>query len=790
MKKFFHLPEDMSQQARSALLIAILITVVHFIAAIYYLYLGLSTDTAQFTTLAIVSFLLGILFAIGAGLSWRGQYTAGMILVLVVLAVSYPVISAFLVSGLGVVLGIALAVVGPVSAYQSLSPKSARIMTALTLVSGLGTILLDIFGSTARPALPTGVIHLLATSVVGVLIFLAIRQSRGSSLRLTRKLLIPTLIFFSVIIAGVVTYNTVVSFQQFEIDEEKRLESLGDKFYERLKAKEDLAVALATDVANNPEVQAAFAAKDRERLIELTLPSYQALDKQFDVPQFQFHLPPATSFLRLHNLEKYDDDLSSFRFTVLAANAEKRTVGGVELGRAGLGVRGVVPVSYRSRHIGTVEFGTDVGSTLIEELKNESGLDFQILLSRAPAEVATFEGATGESQGPIDDLLIQASTLDTPFFGTGTNYQQVLAGETNVEHLEFDDIEYAVYSMPLVDFSGNVIGVVDIIADHTEIVQQQNAQVILSVVVLLIVLLVGGFGFVYLAGQTLRPIGELTSVASTIAAGDFSKKTNIKSNDELGTLAKSFDSMTEQLQELFLNLEQRVAARTRDLEIVAEVGTATATIQENKRLLQEVVELTKERFNLYHSHIYLLDEEARLLVLAAGAGEPGRVMVKEGRSIPLDREQSLVARAARERKGVTVNDVTQEPDHLPNPLLPDTRSELAVPMIAGGNVIGVFDIQSDQVGRFTESDVNIQTTLAAQLAVSIQNVRSFERSKREAELQSLVNVIGSRIQRTTSIEETLQTAIRELGTAIGASRVKANIQSASKAASTEPTSAD
>jgi len=100
-------------------------------------------------------------------------------------------------------------------------------------------------------------------------------------------------------------------------------------------------------------------------------------------------------------------------------------------------------------------------------------------------------------------------------------------------------------------------------------------------------------------------------------------------------------------------------------------------------------------------------------------------------------------------------------------------------MIAGGNVIGVFDIQSDQVGRFTDSDINIQTTLAAQLAVSIQNVRSFEQSKKQAELESMVNTIGQRIQRTTSIEETLQTAIRELGTALGATRVSANIQAVS-----------
>ena len=87
----------------------------------------------------------------------------------------------------------------------------------------------------------------------------------------------------------------------------------------------------------------------------------------------------------------------------------------------------------------------------------------------------------------------------------------------------------------------------------------------------------------------------------------------------------------------------------------------------------------------------------------------------------------------------------------------------------------VFDVQSDVVGRFTDSDINIQTTLAAQVATSVQNVRSFEQSKKQAELESLVNTIGQRIQRAASIEETLQTAIRELGMAIGASRVKVAI---------------
>ena len=316
----------------------------------------------------------------------------------------------------------------------------------------------------------------------------------------------------------------------------------------------------------------------------------------------------------------------------------------------------------------------------------------------------------------------------------------------------------------------------DLAALDLQTAQTNSAQTfLLTGITVFIVLIISIALALALSQQIARPVLQLTGTASEIATGKFDAQAEVTSGDEIGTLAQTFNTMTARLGEAFADVRRRAA----ELATVAEVSTATSTILETKRLLQEVVDLTKERFNLYHSHIYLLDEKGENLVLTAGAGEPGRIMSAEGRSIPMDREQSLVARAARERKGVTVNDVTTAPDFLPNPLLPDTRSELAVPMIVGGKVIGVFDIQSDQVGRFTESDVNIQTTLAAQLATSVQNVRSFEQSKRQAELQSLVNVIGSRIQRTTSIEETLQTAIRELGTAIGASRVKATISAQS-----------
>lgn len=219
----------------------------------------------------------------------------------------------------------------------------------------------------------------------------------------------------------------------------------------------------------------------------------------------------------------------------------------------------------------------------------------------------------------------------------------------------------------------------------------------------------------------VTPILDLNKTARDVEAGNLAQEVKAARNDEIGELANSFNLMLARLRETIHSLDRRAF----DLATVAEVSTAASTVLETDKLLQQVVDLAKERFGLYHAHIYLLNETGDTLVLASGAGKPGRQMVAKGHSIPLDREQSLVARAARERKGVTVNDVTQAPDFLPNPLLPETRSELAVPMMVGEQVIGVFDVQSETVGRFADSDIAVQTTLASQVASAVQNARSF-----------------------------------------------------------------
>ena len=179
--------------------------------------------------------------------------------------------------------------------------------------------------------------------------------------------------------------------------------------------------------------------------------------------------------------------------------------------------------------------------------------------------------------------------------------------------------------------------------------------------------------------------------------------------------------------------EAQIERRARELQTVAEVSAATTTLLNRDDMLRAVVELTKARFDLYHAHIYVLSEDGRTLVLAAGAGKAGEAMIANKHSISLNNHNSIVAQAARTQRGVIVNDITTSPMFLPNPLLPETRSEMAIPMLIGDDVIGVLDVQSDTPDYFDEEDLRVKTVLAEQVAVAVRNTEAFERERRTVE---------------------------------------------------------
>ncbi|MCB0190320.1 MAG: PAS domain S-box protein [Anaerolineae bacterium] len=237
-----------------------------------------------------------------------------------------------------------------------------------------------------------------------------------------------------------------------------------------------------------------------------------------------------------------------------------------------------------------------------------------------------------------------------------------------------------------------------------------------------------------------KPISLGGEVIGELGVYEDSSNSTLSSEDQ-----EFLNLVTEQVAEAMerARLLEQTQKRAIELETVAQVGTIASTTLEVDKLLQTVVDLTKSSFDLYHAHIYLLNDSQDTLVLTAGADEVGRQLVSQGWSIPYDKEHSLVALAARIQDGVMANNVHLEPDFLANPLLPNTQSELAVPLIVGEQVLGVLDVQGDKINRFTEIDVRIQSTLATQIAVALENARLFEQQQAvTVEIEEQVSRLG------------------------------------------------
>jgi HAMP domain-containing protein len=221
---------------------------------------------------------------------------------------------------------------------------------------------------------------------------------------------------------------------------------------------------------------------------------------------------------------------------------------------------------------------------------------------------------------------------------------------------------------------------VQAVVERTQVVVQQ-AALLLIVTVVLTTAIAWGWRQVVFRGLS-RSIAELRQGVSRISSGDLEYELDVQTGDEIEELSDEFNKMADELANVIGSLEQRVADRTRGLQTAAEISHAITSVLDPKELLDLVVNLARERFNLYYVGLFLVEEEPgdsgrTFAVLRAGTGEAGQKMLELKHKLEVGSESMIGQCVARDEARIAL-DVGQEAVRFANPHLPDTRSEMAL----------------------------------------------------------------------------------------------------------------
>ena len=245
------------------------------------------------------------------------------------------------------------------------------------------------------------------------------------------------------------------------------------------------------------------------------------------------------------------------------------------------------------------------------------------------------------------------------------------------------------------------------------------------------------------AQRLAKPIVNLTETANDIARGNLDARAKVESHDEIGQLSETFNAMTTQLHETLQGLEANVAERTAELEessqklqkraeqfeSIAQLARTITSIQDLDTLLPRIAHQVSQQFGFYHVGLFLLDTSRQYAVLSAANSEGGQRMLARKHRLAVG-QTSIVGYVTSTGNPRIALDTEADAVHFDNPDLPNTRSEMALPLKVGKTIVGALDVQSTEPNAFTEDDVEVLSILADEVSVAIENARLFEESQR------------------------------------------------------------
>ena len=355
--------------------------------------------------------------------------------------------------------------------------------------------------------------------------------------------------------------------------EQNALTRLHQAALDEIENQQSQALHLAAAIASQPAIQRDFAEQNRDALRDQLVPVFNNLKKMSGIEQMQFHLPPATAFLRLHQPTKFGDDLSLFRHTVVETNRSKAPVSGIESGVAGIGIRGVVPVSWQGQHYGSLEFGLSLRQAYADAFKDSQKADMVIYQATANG----FETLVSTWKG---DELIKTNDLN-----------KIMQGTIITDRAESKGHDIAVLAAPLKDYSGNTIGVMAIYADRSASVAAFKSAMTSSLLVATFILIGGLIVSWLLARGIISPIHRLNLALQNISQGDqdLRQRLPIEGNNELSEVAESFNCFVAKVETTVLAVLDHVGQLGEKAEYTFRTTGETADSMKRQQISTEEV---------------------------------------------------------------------------------------------------------------------------------------------------------------------------------------------------------
>ncbi|MBN1666985.1 MAG: GAF domain-containing protein, partial [Anaerolineales bacterium] len=676
-------------------------------------------------------------------LNRRGRVSTAVWLLLAAIGLSVPGISLFTAS-LGWVSVFVIPLLFILLASRAL-PEGQRSWAVLAgIISGVGALLIDLLGPT-RPAFPNAdlIIPFVAASLALIVLVALLRQF--SYFALQTKLLVLFLAV-SLIPLGILAFLNNRASQSNLIDAARQnlvtsatLTSRDiDRFLSEIENK-------VLEEAQLPVFQSLNSSFSRTTLLENLVQlrqkdptyiiSYALLDRNGNV----------IISLPVENLPPYlglpDIVVNSLQVNLVTADPYISPVLYDSEGQASLYVAAPILIASNNQPLGQLIARYDASALQDRMLANNNlaGADsFGVLFDQNLVYLAhgTAPSTLYKSVAPLDETVFERlqSTARLPQGSPAdltTNLpelaEQLRGAEAVFEATDFTDRE-RINQVGTSDLQ-NAPWTVAFFQPQDVFLAQIESQTQGTVILVVVIAALVAASSIGASRVLSTPIINLTELVERIAGGDLSIRVPANTRDEIGRLGNTFNNMTSQIRNLLGGLEGQVTERTRELErratqlqTAAEVARDASSTSDLNQLLDDTVELISERFGFYHAGIFLMDERREFAVLRAANSQGGKQMLARGHKLAVGQVGIVGDTTATGRPHIAL-DVGEDAAHFAHPLLPETRSEMALPLLVGNEVIGALDVQSKQEGAFDQSDITVLQVLADQLAVAIQNAR-------------------------------------------------------------------